>query len=147
MAEVQERLNPGSPRSLRLFGRFAVLACVACIASCSTYVWTIASTPQPQPSLLAGFQNLGLQPAQTQELTARLVAHFPIGSREADLVRELWLEGFKPATDLSAHERKAVFGTDRHQFNVCVTDWVVAWSADDAGRLAAITGGAGGACL
>lgn len=109
MTEVQER-PPLRSRLLRLFRTLSAFACVAVVASCSTYMWSLASGRQPEPSLLAGFQNLGLQPGQTQQFTERLNEHFPIGSREADLVRELWVEGFKPITDLSSRVRKAPSG-------------------------------------
>jgi hypothetical protein len=133
---------------LRLFGKLAAFACVAGIASCGTFIWQLDSRRQPEPALIAGLpMNDGLAPPGKQEFTARLAARFPIGSREADLVRNLWLQGFKPITDLSAPERKAAFGTDLHQFNVCVVDAVVSWSADSAGQLTAISGFANHTCL
>jgi|GEM_PF-4707946 hypothetical protein len=147
MPEIHER-PPQRRRLLRLFGRVVAFACVAFIASCSTYVWSLDRRGIPEPPLLAGLpQKGGFSPSETQELTDRLVATFPIGSRESELVRELWLQGFRPVTDLSAHERRATFDTDRRQFNVCVTDGVVSWSADDGGRLTAISGVVNRACL
>ena len=133
---------------VRLLGKLAAFACVAGIASCSTFLWQLDGRRQPEPALIAGLpMNDGLAPAGKQEFTARLAARFPIGSREPDLVRELWLQGFKPITVLSAPERKAAFRTDLHQFNVCVADVVVSWSADDTGRLTAISGFANHTCL
>jgi hypothetical protein len=89
------------------------------------------------PPLLRNLAGLGDQ----GKLSERLRARFPIGSPEADLIRELWLEGFQPATDLRASKREAKF--DRHAdfpHDICHRVGSVYWTADEHGRLTEVSG-------
>lgn len=76
-----------------------------------------------------------------------LQRRFPPGSPEADLVHELWVEGFRPLTSLTAPSREAAFvryGDVIH--DVCSSDETVEWTADARGRLTSVTGQSGHAC-
>ena len=71
----------------------------------------------------------------------KLHDRFPIGSLESDLIRELWLEGFLPTTDLRAPKRIAEFnrfGDVIH--DICRRGGAVYWSADETGLLTALSG-------
>ncbi len=91
------------------------------------------------PQLPALLQNL--PPHGEAKFSERLRDRYPIGSPETALILELWLEGFRPTTDLSAPLRKAGFdrpGDFIH--DACRRRGTVNWSADAAGRLTAISG-------
>jgi hypothetical protein len=71
-----------------------------------------------------------------------LQSRFPIGSPEANLIRELWIEGFRPQTDLRAAQRSADWerlGDGIH--DVCAESEHVAWSANTAGQITSLSGG------
>jgi hypothetical protein len=128
--------------------RLTAFAVVVLVTSCVTYFWTLDSRRAPLPVLLAGLPlNDRWEPPEQQAFTPRLLARFPLGSSEAALVQELWLEGFKPMTSLAASERRAAWATDIHQLNVCVSSAVVSWSADEGGHLTTISGVYGTSCL
>jgi hypothetical protein len=137
--------QPRQFRPIRLFWRAVSFALVGLVASCSTLLWTLDSNRMPEPAFLNGLP-MAINPAE-QPFTQRLIDRFPLGSNESDLIRELWLEGFRPVTDLKATRREASYETPLHQFNVCRTFGTVFWSADDAGRLSALTGRKLDVCL
>jgi len=110
--------------------------------SCGIILMSFHSTALP-PLL----QHLSM-PGAGQEFTERLAHRFPVGSPEADLIHELWLEDFRPTTSLRSSLREAGFDTlGRGNFDVCRTVATVAWSADDQGRLTSLKGIAGWICL
>ncbi|HVJ54230.1 MAG TPA: hypothetical protein VM689_17320 [Aliidongia sp.] len=137
--------QPQQFRRIRLLWRGVPFVLVALVASCSTFLWTLGNR-KPEPALLDGLP-IAIGLSAEQAFTQRLIDRFPLGSNEADLVRELWLEGFRPVTDLKAARREASYETPVNQLNVCVTYGTVSWSADDAGRLSALTGRKLDGCL
>jgi hypothetical protein len=79
--------------------------------------------------------------ANQDRFSEQVRSRFPPGSPEAELVRELSLEGFRPATDLRAPRREAVFdrlGDFIH--DICRRGGSIYWSADDVGHLTAVSG-------
>jgi hypothetical protein len=111
-------------------------------ASFGTLVWTSLCRFPPLPALLRGLPENGAGVTGSRQLTHRLQVEFPIGSAESKLVRELWLEGFTPVSDLGAAERFVSF-TRMGDFihDICRADAQVRWSADNGGHLVAVTGG------
>jgi hypothetical protein len=89
------------------------------------------------PPLLEGISPVGR--GESPQFTQRLKDRFPPGSREAVLVRELWLSGFRPDTDLDASQREASLTRYGNLSNICRRDAHVSWSAD-SGSLTAISG-------
>jgi len=119
----------------------ALLACVGLLATCVTY---LLSSPSPaMPVLLQHLAGNPLDPNSQEMFSQKLRDRFPIGSLEADLIRELWLEGFLPKTDLRAPKRIAEFNRFGEFFvthDICRRGGQVYWSADDTGRLTAVSG-------
>jgi hypothetical protein len=77
----------------------------------------------------------------------RLKERFPPGSLESDMMRELWLEGFLPTTNLRADRRAAAFDSlDKAGFRVCRLTANVSWTADEKGQLTAIEGDYADSC-
>jgi hypothetical protein len=88
---------------------------------------------QEPPALLAGHPG---------DDSALLQSRFPIGSPEANLIHELWIEGFRPQTDLRAAKRSADWarlGDVIH--DVCAEYEHVDWSANAAGEITSLSGG------
>ena len=76
-----------------------------------------------------------------EALSRRLRERFPVGSPEADLIRELWLEGFAPTAEWRGPRRQVDFDTFREPgFNICRTTAIVSWEADATGRLTDVAG-------
>jgi hypothetical protein len=113
----------------------------ALAASVGTWAWDLAHRPfPPLPRLMQNLPASAVHGSQ-DKFTERLSVRFPIGSPEAELIHELWLEHFYPLTDLRANERRATFsrmGDVIH--DICRRDGTVSWTADAAGRLTAISG-------
>jgi hypothetical protein len=108
------------------------------LASCGTWISSLKGTPIPP--LLQDLPFPFPRPAQ-DPFTERLRARFPVGSPEADLIHELWLEDFSPVTELQAPQREAEFDTwGKSGFNVCRNSGRVSWSADVNGRVTAVSG-------
>jgi hypothetical protein len=117
-------------------------AAVALPASCATRVWLWGTaTPAPLPNLVAGLRN----PLQVggNDFEKRLHERFPIGSPEFDLIRELWVEGFSPATGPQS-TRTALWSGDSM---VCELNARVNWAADDSGHLITLSGNYYETCL
>lgn len=112
---------------------------VALLASCGTVIWA-DSRPIALPPLLQGIPlSLRMTEGVSPEFTQRLNKRFPPGSPETSLIRELWLSGFRPDTDLGASQRGAsVTFLGDHSY-ICRRDAYVSWSAD-SGRLTSISG-------
>jgi hypothetical protein len=70
----------------------------------------------------------------------RLAERFPVGSSEAVLIRELWLEGFQPETPLDAPEKKATFHRMGGLSDLARRDAAVSWTTDGNGKLTSISG-------
>jgi hypothetical protein len=94
----------------------------------------------PLPSLLEGVQ--GDSPLRTgpKPLNDILQVRFPIGSPEANLIRELWQEGFQPVTALDVPEREAAFERKGGLQDLALRTAKVTWSADANGRLIFVSG-------
>jgi hypothetical protein len=117
----------------------AALAAAGLLAICGTYLLS----PQfaAMPPLLQNIPSNYLDPSSREMFSQKLRDRFPVGSPEADLIRELWLEGFLPKTDLRAPERIAEFnrfGDVIH--DICRRGGSVHWSTDDTGLLTAVSG-------
>jgi hypothetical protein len=143
--EMAQEKRPMSRRHrlLRATRRFAAFGFVGLVASCGTYVYLLNRDPAPLPPLLRDLPPVtagGDDLFHRHALTARLNERFPPGSAEAELVQELWLEGFRPVTPRSAAERSAAYEPDPHRFTICVPAGYVTWSTDEAGRLTALYG-------
>jgi hypothetical protein len=120
----------------------ALLAATALIASVVALVlWT--REPVPLPGLIQGLPYAVNPEVGSEAFTRRLRERFAIGSPETELIRELWLEGFLPQTDLGAPLRRAVF----EQPGICRSTAIVSWSADQTGRLGILSGGYNFVCL
>jgi hypothetical protein len=94
------------------------------------------------PPLLQGIKVDQFPPTNRPlgEFGQRLARRFPIGSPEAALVRELWLEGFRPETALDAPERRADFVRLGNLSDLARRDAYVSWTADSEGKLTSISG-------
>lgn len=112
-----------------------VVALVVLLAAFGVRIWR-ADNGVPVPALL---QNLEASRDQASQdaFIRRLQDRFPVGSAEADLVRELQVEGFQ----VRAAQREASFDR-RSDFNdICRRGGNVHWTADAAGRVGSVTGG------
>jgi hypothetical protein len=121
--------------------RLAAFASVGLLAICGTYLYLLSSQFPAMPPLLQHVPSTPFDPNSQEMFSQKLRDRFPIGSHEADLIRELWLEGFLPKTDLRAPKRIAEFnrfGDVIH--DICRRGGEVYWSADDAGILTAVSG-------
>lgn len=120
-----------------------VVAAILVVAIVGGGIWlfsSVALTAAPTPLLLQS-------PGSGQEwFGQRLKERFPVASSEADLIRELWLEGFLPRTNLRAERRTAEFESQKDLFHKCVLTASVSWSADDKGQVTAVDGAFSGAC-
>ncbi len=116
------------------------MGCIAMIAGASLLaVLGTRLFHSDLPQLPALLENL--PPHGEAKFTERLRDRFPIGSPESALIQELWLEGFQPATDLSAPLRKAGFDRPGDFIHDACRRWgTVHWSAEATGRLTAISG-------
>jgi hypothetical protein len=86
-------------------GRLVAFLAVALVASCTTRIWDAVHEPYPaMPPLL---QNLpsSFAPGAESQFNARLVARFPVGTPEVNVIRALWLEGFQPVIARNADPR------------------------------------------
>jgi hypothetical protein len=135
-AVKSRRFSAMAKTFLRIAGRIAVVLAVAVVASCSTKIWDATHQPRPlSPRLLEN-----LRP-YTTEFTERLTGKFPVGTPEIEVMRTLWLDGFKPMTGPKADPRTAIFTTSNDSYSdFCRRDSTVHWSADEQGRLMAISG-------
>jgi hypothetical protein len=118
--------------------RFVAFALVAVVASCGTQAWSwLSKRTPPLPLIAQGLPGGNLSRARGDALTQQLYDRFPVGSPEFDLVRELWLEGFQPRTDLPTPQRGA-----RFEFSAGMCDYRldVDWSVDGSGHLSKISG-------
>jgi hypothetical protein len=121
--------------------RLAALAGVGLAAIVGTYIYMRSSQFPAMPPLLRNLPGNSLDPHSQEMFSQKVRDRFPVGSFEADLIRELWLEGFLPQTDLRAPKRIARFdrfGDIIH--DICRRDGAVYWSADDTGHLTAVSG-------
>lgn len=130
------------PVGIRWLARIAAVISLMTLTGCVILLMSLHSTPLP-PLLNHLSQHGG-----SQDFAERLDRRFPVGSPEADLMRELWLEDFRPTTSLRSGLREAEFDTlGRGNFDICRTSATVMWSADDQGRLISVNGRAGWICL
>ncbi len=114
------------------------------MASGGTWV-SLRLKPTPIPPLLQNLPRSG-PPTDQGKITERLRARFPMGSSETEVIRELWLEGFSPVT-LQDPQRVAEFDTlGKGGFDVCRIHGRVSWTADNNGRVIAISGGSVSSC-
>lgn len=123
----------------RAAGQFAVACAFGLVGAFAA----LAAQPffQPFPSMPP---LMGGAPGDYSDALQR---SFPPGSPEANLVHELWAEGFRPLTSLTAPSRRAAFvryGDVIH--DVCSSDERVEWSADARERLTSVTGHSGHTC-
>jgi len=125
---------PSSPRSL-LIG--LVIGMLVGFVAC--WVARAVTRPlPPPPALLAG---------PTGDYTDILQRRFPIGSPEANLVHELWREGFRPLTDLRAAKRVGEWDRPPDLIHdICIESERVEWTANAAGELTDLSGGRYSTC-
>src|SRR5262245_8469900 len=99
--------------SLSRIAKFSFAALALGMAAVSGYgagalgVWG----KPPQSPFLLSFVPVGPphDEAVQEGFSTRLRARFPIGSSEADLIHETWLEGFRPITNFAGRERIVAF--------------------------------------
>jgi len=133
-------------RSRSRRGIWAFVAIVAVGVILGGGAWLLDLVPAAAPPIPILLQSLPGQPSQ-EWFAQRLKEHFPIGSSEADLIRELWLEGFLPKTNLRAERRTAEFDSgDKGGFRRCRLTASVSWTADDKGQLTGLDGGYSNLC-
>ena len=122
-----------------------VVAAVLVVALLGGGVWLydfMTQTAPATPLLLQARPSTGLDKASQEWFVQRLRERFPLASSEADLIRELWLEGFLPKTNLKAEHRTADYDSlDKGGLRVCRLTATVSWTADDKGQLTDIDGG------
>lgn len=135
-------------RSRQGIGRFVGIVVVALISGGGTwFVLTMPSSAPPPPALLQALPSAGSDHASQVWFVDRLKERFPASSPESALIRELWLEGFLPTTDLRADHRAAEFdSSNKGGLRFCRLTAHVSWTADDKGQLTGIDGGYSGAC-
>ena len=110
--------------------------------------WVSSLKPIPIPPLLEKLPSPFAHSDRNQVFTERLRAQFHVGTPEANLIRELWLQGFSPVTEWQGSQRAVEFDTfGKGGFAVCRTRGHVTWSADDNGRLRDISGSYSWSCL
>ena len=80
------------------------------------------------------------------EFDRRVRDRFPVGSRQADIERELINEGFVSSPRPTGSAYAQIYSLDRSDL-VCRRDWQVAWSADETQRVIAIEGAYYVTCL
>ena len=131
-------------RSRRGVGYVIAALAVALVLGGGAWVFTVATPAAlPTPLLLQSPPSAG---AGQEWFGQRLKERFPVASSEADLIRELWLEGFVPRTNLRAERRTAEFESQKDLFRKCRLAASVTWTADDKGQLTAIDGEFSDAC-
>jgi hypothetical protein len=114
---------------------FAAILGAGLLVSFGTWLYHL---PQMPPLL----QNL--PPWDRKVLTARLLDRFPIGSPEADLIHQLWLEGFRPEAGWDSQRRIVRFGSS---LIVCRLWGTVTWTAGGDGKLTGVSGSSSTDCL
>lgn len=131
-------------RGVGVFFAIVVVALAALVLGGSAWFFGLVSVAAPPiPQLL---QSLPEQPSQ-EWFEQRLREHFPVASPEADLIRELWLEGFLPRTNLRADRRTAEFDSaEKGGYRRCHLTASVSWTADEKGQLTRIDGGYAETC-
>ena len=128
------------PRSRRGIGSFIAVIVVA--LALGGGAWFFAMAAPPIPVLLMPPKGDTPQDWFAQRLKER----FPSGATEADLIRELWLEGFLPRTNLRAERRTAGYESQKDAFRKCRLAANVSWTADDKGLLTGIEGDYSDSC-
>jgi len=130
-------------RSRRGIGIVVAVLVVAVLGGGAWFFGLVSAAAPPIPQLL---QSLPDQPSQDW-FVQRLKEHFPLASSEADLIRELWLEGFLPKTSLTAERRIAQYDSaEKGGFRRCHLTASVSWAADNKGQLTGIDGGYAESC-
>jgi hypothetical protein len=120
--------------------------CLGLMASCSAWLFSLKSPPIPP--LLQTLPSPFARTDHNQVLTERLHTQFPVGTPEAVLIRELWLQGFSPLGDWQTLQRAVGFDTaGKGGFTVCRIYGRVTWSVDGTGRVAEISGSYNWVCL
>ena len=118
------------------------LATIVGLCLLTSYVTHLVTHDLPSvPALLENLPGSLYGAADDDKFSTRLRERFPIGSPEADLIRELWVEGFQPTSSLRAQHREALFdrvGDFLH--DICHRSGYVYWSTDEAGHLTTISG-------
>jgi hypothetical protein len=120
------------PSSVRYVLLGLVIGALLGVAASSAVRVATQRLPQP-PALLAGPSGDGSDLLQRR---------FPIGSPEANLIHELWSEGFRPQTGLHATKRSADWerlGDGVH--DICAESEHVDWTANAAGEITSLSGG------
>jgi hypothetical protein len=123
-----------SQRTLwRLIGRAAAALGLLLLGAAAGSAVGLVSRPTPQmPPLL---------PSSPGDWSDALQRRFPIGSPEAGLIHELWVEGFRPTTALTAPSQAAEFVRRGDLLrDPCLATERVQWSADPHGNLTEVSG-------
>jgi hypothetical protein len=133
-------------RGVIVFGVAAVLV-VAVLGGVVWFFDPMTVSAPPTPLLLQARPGTGGDKANQEWFVQRLKERFPVASSEADLIRELWLEGFLPKTNLKAERRSADYDSlDKGGFRLCRLTANVSWTADEKGQVTDIDGGYGESC-
>jgi len=134
----------GRSRSRRGIGIVVAIVMVSVILGGGAWFFGLVSPAAPPiPQLL---QSLPDQPDQ-EWFAQRLKEHFPVASSEADLIRELWLEGFQPRTNLRADRRTADYDSDEKRgFARCHQTASVSRTANEKGQITGVDGGYAKSC-
>jgi hypothetical protein len=115
------------------------LVLLAMLTAFGLRFWWFGGAPA-LPALLQGLDDKH-DDASQQAFVQRLRERFPPGTTEAELIRELRNEGFLLKTDMRAPKRAASYDRAAGLQDVCRRGGNVHWSADEAGKLSAISGG------
>jgi hypothetical protein len=111
----------------------AIAAGTLCLDACS-------ATPPLASDLPANIAEAG------REFDHRIQQRFPIGSSEADLIRELSRQGFAPSVHRGDSPATHVYSFDKGSFP-CDLVWNIIWKADGAGSVTTINGVHYASCL
>jgi hypothetical protein len=117
----------------------AATVLTALLASFGVRFWRFGGAA-PLPALLQGLTDAH-DAASQKAFVERLRKRFPLGSSEAELMRELRDEGFLPKKDGRPSPREASYDRAAGLQDICRRGGIVRWSADEAGKLTDISGG------
>ncbi|WP_448192551.1 hypothetical protein [Azospirillum sp. sgz301742] len=117
--------------------KFASLGLVLLLATCTVVMLWEEKLP-PLADNLSNFTG-----EANRQFNIRAQNHFPVGSSEGDMIRELSRQGFVPTWGGVGSSHMAVL---KRSLFICLDQWFVSWRAEK-GRITEIKGEFRPACL
>jgi hypothetical protein len=140
---MTETVDPGSRRKPNAVLPFLPMLSIVFVCVVGAVYWILSLSWTPYPPILA---NLTFPDQEAQkQLRSRVLARFPIGSSDSDLIRELEVEGFTIENQsVSIRQFKAVV---RPAILICDLKASISWRSSSDGKLEAIETEVNSRCL